>query len=155
MVDVHSCIARSFRRLEAWSIKDRPKVGVSEGSAEGPLTSACTSAFRVGAVSAETPVNLAFLAGPSTERPLMEAQVLQVLIRQKLADGRLPHNSIPRLYGGPSNGETCGACEEVVEKSALIMEGIAIGGTAPLQMHVQCFYLWDSERRGKDGVVGS
>ena len=85
----------------------------------------------------------------------MEKQALRLLIRQKLADGRLPHDSIPRLYGGPSNGETCRACEEVIEKPALIMEGIALGGTAPLQLHVQCFYMWDFERRGKDGVVGS
>jgi hypothetical protein len=84
----------------------------------------------------------------------MEEQALRLLIRQKLADGRLPHDSIPRVWGGPSDGETCNACGESVTKPALIMEGIALGGTAPLRLHVQCFYMWDGERRGPDGVVG-
>jgi hypothetical protein len=85
----------------------------------------------------------------------MDKQARRLLIRQKLADGRLPHNSIPRVWGGPSQGEICHACEEVIEKPALIMEGIALGGTEPLQLHVTCFYIWDGERRGEDGVVGS
>ena len=84
----------------------------------------------------------------------MEEQALRLLIRQKLADRRLPHDSIPRVWGGPSDGETCNACGESVTKPALIMEGIALGGTAPLRLHVRCFYMWDGERRGPDGVVG-
>jgi hypothetical protein len=42
----------------------------------------------------------------------MEQETLRHLIRRKLADGRLPQNSIPRLWGGAGNGETCDACEE-------------------------------------------
>ena len=85
----------------------------------------------------------------------MEKAAARLLIRQKLADGGLPHDSIPRVWGGPSNGETCHACEEPIDKPALVMEGIALDGTAPLQLHVVCFYIWDGERRGADGVVGS
>lgn len=36
----------------------------------------------------------------------MEQETLRHLIRRKLADGRLPQNSIPRLWGGAGNGET-------------------------------------------------
>jgi hypothetical protein len=82
----------------------------------------------------------------------METAATRLLIRQKLADGRLPHDSIPRVWGGPSDGETCQACEEVIAKPALIMEGIALSGV-PLQLHVECFYVWDKERRGLDGAV--
>lgn len=85
----------------------------------------------------------------------METQALRLLIRQKLADGRLPHDSIPRVWGGPSRGEICHACEDVIAQPALVMEGIALNAKAPLQLHVQCFYVWDVERRGTDGVVGS
>ena len=84
----------------------------------------------------------------------MEPHALRLLIRQKLTDGRLPYDSIPRVWGGPGSGETCHACEEIIAKPALLMEGIALGGKAPLQLHVQCFYMWDGERRGTDGVVG-
>jgi hypothetical protein len=35
----------------------------------------------------------------------MEQETLRRLIRTKLADGRLPQNSIPRVWGGASNGE--------------------------------------------------
>jgi hypothetical protein len=85
----------------------------------------------------------------------VEKEALRILIRQKLADGRLPHDSIPRVWGGPSHGEICHACDEAIPAPALIMEGVALGGKVPLQLHVQCFYVWDRERRGADGAVGS
>ena len=85
----------------------------------------------------------------------METDSLRLLIRQKLADGRLPHDSIPRIWGGPSQGEKCHACDETIALPALIIEGIALNGSEPLQLHMKCFYLWDTERRGADGVVGS
>ena len=78
----------------------------------------------------------------------MEARALQSLIREKLADGRLPLNSIPRVWGGPGAGETCNACETIVTKDEIIMEGISLAdGPRPLQLHVKCFQLWDAERR--------
>ena len=83
----------------------------------------------------------------------MESVTLRALIRDKLADGRLPHDHIPRLWGGPGAGETCDACEEKITALGLVMEGIAIDGHKPLQLHVECFYLWDAERRDAEGVV--
>jgi hypothetical protein len=81
--------------------------------------------------------------------PLMSAlSPLQIQIRAKLADGRLPINSIPRMWAGPGNGETCDACEKTVTKNEFVMEGISIGGgRAPVQLHVACFHFWDEERR--------
>jgi hypothetical protein len=46
----------------------------------------------------------------------MEPQDLRTLIRAKLADGRLPVDSIPRVWGGPGSGETCDACEGSITK---------------------------------------
>jgi hypothetical protein len=64
------------------------------------------------------------------------------------ADGRLPHDSIPRMWGGPGAGETCDACDQVVTKPQMLMEGIPEGRDRQgLRMHVQCFWLWDKERR--------
>jgi hypothetical protein len=78
----------------------------------------------------------------------MDEPTLRRLIRSKLADGRLPVNSIPRFWGGAGAGEMCDACEEIITKDQFVMEGFAlVGGRRPLQLHVGCFHLWDDERR--------
>ena len=78
----------------------------------------------------------------------MDSHALRLLVTDKLADGRLPLNSIPRVWGGPGNGETCDVCDIAVTQHEFIMEGISLApGKKPLQMHVGCFYLWDEERR--------
>jgi hypothetical protein len=53
----------------------------------------------------------------------MDRPALTLLIQAKLTDGRLPHNHIPRMWGGPGNGETCDGCGETVSKSQMVMEG--------------------------------
>ena len=72
---------------------------------------------------------------------------LRALIRQKLADGRLPQDSIPRISGGPSHGEICDGCDEAIAKNQFVMEGVSTDLTKrAVQFHVGCFHLWDSER---------
>ena len=76
----------------------------------------------------------------------MDQPILRVLIQGKLADGRLPHTPIPRVWGGPGNGETCDGCEETVTEAQGLMENLdARGGR--VCFHVACFYLWDVERQ--------
>ena len=79
----------------------------------------------------------------------MEADAIRLLIRQKLNDGRLPYDSMPRFWGGPGNEEICDACDLRIEKTQLVMEGIAsrIRDKKPVQFHVICFQLWDHARR--------
>ena len=77
----------------------------------------------------------------------MEQEVLRHLIRSKLADGRLPQDSIPRLWGGAGSGETCDACAEIITKTQFVMEGVSTEtGGKGIQFHVGCLHLWDSER---------
>jgi len=77
----------------------------------------------------------------------MHQQGLQLIIRQKLLNGTLPYNSIPRVWGGPGNGETCDACDGIVTKDEWVIEGIALAGSRkPLQLHTECFHLWEIER---------
>jgi hypothetical protein len=81
---------------------------------------------------------------------------LRALIRAKLADGRLLHDSI-RVSGGPGNGETCVACDELITKANLVMQGVG-AGLRVVQFHVQCFYVWDTERDapgGRDGTAAA
>ena len=75
----------------------------------------------------------------------MDPQPLRRLIRNKLADGRLPHNSIPGVSGGAGSNEMCAACGEVITHNQSVMERIGAGMTA-VQFHVRCFYYWDAER---------
>ena len=77
----------------------------------------------------------------------MDSESLRTLITQKLADGRLPHNSIPRILGGAGHGKICDACDLVIEKTQLVMEGVSTELAKPaVQFHVQCLYLWDAIR---------
>jgi hypothetical protein len=81
-------------------------------------------------------------------RPPVDTAAIRLLIRQKLQDGRLPYNGIPRFWGGPSEAEQCDACEREVTDQ-LVMEGLgsSVSGRKSIQMHVDCFALWDEERR--------
>ena len=75
----------------------------------------------------------------------MQDDPIRLVIRRKLAEGPLPINGIARIWGGPPDGEACHACEEPIVGPELLMAEIASGRVA-LQLHVRCFYLWDSER---------
>lgn len=75
----------------------------------------------------------------------MEDHALRLYIRAKLAnDHLLPFDSVPHVWGGPGNGETCDGCEETITKDQLLMEGVSIKGDA-VQFHVKCFYVWAAE----------
>ena len=76
----------------------------------------------------------------------MDADTIRTVIRSKLASGQLPNNHIPRFWGGPSDGEDCDGCEEVVRADQLLMEAISTTTNQGLQFHVECFYIWDTER---------
>ena len=52
----------------------------------------------------------------------MEIEAIRVVIRQKLQDGRLPLDSMPRFWGGPADGETCEATDTFITKEQLMME---------------------------------
>ena len=78
----------------------------------------------------------------------MKLEGLRLLILSKLADGRLPLNSITRVWGGPGNGETCDACGIFVTKDEFVIEGTPLaGGKGPLQLHASCFWIWETERQ--------
>jgi hypothetical protein len=70
---------------------------------------------------------------------------LRLLIQEKLMDGRLPVEPMPRVWGGPGNGEKCDACDEKVEKSDLVVEGGTERGRVVF-FHAKCFYVWEKER---------
>jgi len=78
----------------------------------------------------------------------MDLDALHRLIAQKLADRQLPHETIARVAGSPANGETCDACELLIEPGQFVMRA----GT--LHFHVDCLYVWDVARQGLAGAAG-
>ena len=72
----------------------------------------------------------------------MGDEALHILIAHKLQDGRLPKNSVPRVFGGPGNGETCDACELPMRREQMAIQGIALAaGRRPMQLHASCFQI--------------
>ena len=86
----------------------------------------------------------------------MDTPALRLLIRQKLSDGRLPRNGIPKVWGGAGSGQQCDACDEPVAKTDFVMEGPVLDGgrrARDVRFHVLCFYAWDDERVAADPTV--
>jgi hypothetical protein len=105
-------------------------------------------ASRLTPPGVETPVNLALYRCPTPARPAMDQEALRLLIRRRIHDRRLPHDGVRTVWSTPSDGETCDACDTVLTKDQLLMEGCPLDlGRRPFQMHVRCFQMWDHERR--------
>lgn len=80
----------------------------------------------------------------------MEDAQVRALIRAKLADARLPHVALIRVWGGAGDGRrACVACDEAIRKNQILIAG---ADRESLAFHVRCFHLWDSERRGEGPV---
>ena len=76
----------------------------------------------------------------------MDREALHLLIRRKLQNRRLPHG-IRTVSTTPSDGETCDACDTVLNKDQLLMEAVPLDlDRKPFRMHVQCLQIWDLER---------
>jgi hypothetical protein len=73
----------------------------------------------------------------------MKVEALRLLIREKLQDGRLPHERISRVQSFPADGEKCDACEKLITVAEFVVTGITLAGWGSIQLHVQCFQLWD------------
>jgi hypothetical protein len=78
----------------------------------------------------------------------MDHESLRLLIREKLGDGRLPQECAPKIWSSASKWETCGGCDETIEARQMSIDGIDLAGgrVGSIQLHVECFYLWNAER---------
>ena len=80
----------------------------------------------------------------------MNQESRRLLIQSKLDAGKLPRDSIQRVWGAYSNADTCDACAEVIRGDEYVIEGISVDGHGKMgmQFHTLCFALWDELRRG-------
>jgi len=52
----------------------------------------------------------------------MNQESLRLLIQRKIQDGRLPRGRWPSAIAGrPGDGSRCGACDQIVKESVLMM----------------------------------
>lgn len=51
------------------------------------------------------------------------------IILAKIEDRRLPHDTIPRVLGGPGMGEACDGCDEAISKAEYVMEGVLLAAS--------------------------
>ena len=80
----------------------------------------------------------------------MQTEALRLLIREKLQDGRLPYDSVPRVRGSPGDGATCDACGRSSQANQVMMEvGPYTGEKKSLCFYADCFQLWNAERHTK------
>jgi len=84
-------------------------------------------------------------------RPIAYSKSLRLLIRGRLESGALTRNSLQRVSGGPGKGESCVACNEIIAKTQIAMQGNGEHRSV-LQFHVGCFSLWNIERAALAGV---
>jgi hypothetical protein len=79
---------------------------------------------------------------------MLNAEALRLHIRRKLQNDQLSHDGVRTVWSSPSDGEKCDACDTVLAKDQLLLEGATLGlARRRLQMHVRCFQIWDQERR--------
>lgn len=79
----------------------------------------------------------------------MDSERRRQLIRGRLSDGRLPSNGVARVWGGVGRGEVCDGCEKTITVVDFIFGGASTSAGQPgIQMHVECFRIWDDERVG-------
>jgi hypothetical protein len=83
---------------------------------------------------------------PTPGRTPVKIEALRLLIREKLEDGRLPHERISRVQSRPADGEKCDVCERRIAMAQFVVMGTILAGRGSIQLHVQCFQLWDAER---------
>ena len=76
----------------------------------------------------------------------MDQRILRLLIQEKLADGRLPHDPFPSIRSRQGNRETCDGCDGIVTRAQMLMEILDARGCR-VQVHLACYYLWIAERQ--------
>ena len=76
----------------------------------------------------------------------MQVEALRLFIREKLQDRRLPHEQISQVQSRPADGQKCDACEKLITIAQFVVTGTSLEGRGSIQLHVECFQLWDDER---------
>jgi hypothetical protein len=85
----------------------------------------------------------------------MQVEALRLFIREKLQDGRLPHEPISQVQSRPADGQKCDACEKLITMARFVVTGTTLAGRGSIQLHVECFQLWDDVRQSRSTTFAS
>jgi len=80
----------------------------------------------------------------------MSDDVIRMLIRQRIRDGRLPRNRVVELGYGSGIGQQCDACGTAIEPDQLMTVRICADDWRTILLHADCFQIWDAERSARD-----
>jgi len=76
----------------------------------------------------------------------MALDVVRQRIRHRIEDGRLPRDRTIELWRGAGFGHTCDGCGLTIT-TADRMSLICADDWRAVRFHVECFQIWDTERR--------
>ena len=77
----------------------------------------------------------------------MDEALIRPLIRRKLLEGRLPKGQIIDFWDIPGEGQACDGCGEPMMRNQTTRWGIAVRDWMSIQLHAECFQIWEAERR--------
>jgi len=76
----------------------------------------------------------------------MSDDVVRLLIRQRINDGRLPRHRVIEVGYGSGVGRECDACGGPIEPDQRITVRICTEDWRTIRLHDDCFQIWDVER---------
>ena len=76
----------------------------------------------------------------------MSDDVVRLLIRQRINDGRLPRHRVIELVYGSGVGQQCDACGGFIESDQRMTVRICAEDWRTIRLHDDCFQIWDAER---------
>jgi hypothetical protein len=77
----------------------------------------------------------------------MDPILLRHLIRQRIQDGRLPRTPLLEIGHGRGIGKSCEGCGSTIAWNERMTVRISAEDWRTLQLHADCFEIWDSELR--------
>lgn len=84
----------------------------------------------------------------------MNDDVIRLLIRQRIHDGRLPRHRVIELGDGSGIGHQCDGCGAAIEPDQRMTVRLCADDWRTLRLHDDCFQIWDAERSATKGETG-
>jgi hypothetical protein len=81
----------------------------------------------------------------------MSDAIVRRLVRDKIADGRLPRNPAGAVSAKNGADEKCDACSTPVSHEEVLYK-LAQEGFKQIRFHATCFAVWRDERRNMTSV---
>jgi len=85
----------------------------------------------------------------------MDPDIVRQLIRHRLLEKRLPQNRLAHVWEMPGNEHPCNGCGLPLSRGQTIVWGIAARDLMTIELHADCFEIWESERLQRRPLHGT